>query len=294
MNLNQLYYFRAIAKLEHYRLAAEKLNVSQPSLSSAILNLEEELGTTLFEKSGRNIKLTENGKIFLKYVESSIEILEEGVNKIKKINKGVIKIAYIFPLSTTYIPKLVREYLEINQAFDINFTLKQDLTVDIISKIKKSEYDIGFCSKLENEPTLNFIPLIEQKLVLIVPQNHRLANRKSISIKEIDNCELVSYFKESGLGQFLTALFNHHKISPKIKFEAENEQGIIGLVSQNFGISLVGKTSLLDNTDLIQIDIEDLELKRYIYLVYLKNKTLQPHIKEFLEYVKKKKDFKIF
>lgn len=59
MNLNQLYYFRAIAKLEHYRLAAEKLNVSQPSLSSAILNLEEELGTTLFEKSGRNIKLTE-------------------------------------------------------------------------------------------------------------------------------------------------------------------------------------------------------------------------------------------
>lgn len=294
MNLNQLYYFRTIAKLEHYRLAAEKLNVSQPSLSNAMLNLEEELSTPLFEKVGRNIKLTENGKIFLKYVESSIEILEEGINKVKKISKGTIKIAYVFPLSTTYIPKLVKEYLENNQTFDINFILKQDLTIDIISKIKNLEYDLGFCSKLENEPLLNFIPLIEQKIVLIVPQNHELANRKTISIKEITKYELVSYFKESGLGQFLSTLFEHHKISPKIKFEAENEQGIIGLVSQNFGISLVGKTSLLDNTDLVQIEIDDLELKRYIYLVYLKNKPLKPHIKQFLDYIKKKENFRIF
>lgn len=286
MNLNQLYYFKTIAKLEHYRLAAEKLNVSQPSLSSAIAKLEEELATTLFEKVGRNIKLTPTGEMFLKYVENSLDLLEEGVNKINKLNKTTIKIAYVFPLSTSYIPRLVKNYLELNKNYEITFTLKQDLTADIISKLKSSEYDIGFCSKIENEPSLNFIPLIEQEIILIVPPNHELANRKSISILELDNCEIISYFRESGLGQFLHKAFAYHKITPKIKFEAENEQGIIGLVSQNFGIALIGKTSLIDNFNLVKIKVTDIAFKRYIYLVYLKNKPLKPHINQFLEYVK--------
>lgn len=285
MNLNQLYYFRTIAKLEHFRLAAEKLNVSQPSLSSAIAKLEEELSTSLFEKVGRNVKLTPSGEIFLTYVENSIELLEEGINKVRQINKGVIKLAYVFPLSTTYIPKLVKHYLENSKNSEISFTLKQDLTSDIISKLKTSEYDIGFCSKLEDEPLIKFIPIIEQEIVLITPPTHELASKKTIDIKELDSYELISYFKHSGLGQFLEKIFNYHGIKPKIKIEAENEQGIIGLVSQNFGIALVGKTSLLKKSNVVQIKVTNLPFKRYIYLAYLKNKSLKPHIKHFLEYI---------
>ena len=67
MNLNQLYYFKTIAKLQNIRIASEKLNVSQPSLSVSMTNLEDELGIKLFEKQGRNVKLTKYGKIFLVY-----------------------------------------------------------------------------------------------------------------------------------------------------------------------------------------------------------------------------------
>lgn len=285
MNLNQLYYFKTIAKLEHYNLAAQKLNVSQPSLSAAIANLEKELSISLFKKVGRNIKLTEHGEMFLNYVENSLDVLEEGINKLKKLNSSMIKLAYVFPLSTSYIPKLVKEYLENPQNKDVNFTLKQDLTFDIIKKIKADEYDIGFCSKVGNEPTLNFIPLIEQKIVLIVPKNHKLATKTEIEIKELQNYDLISYFKESGMGRFLSKAFEHHNIKPTISFEAENEQGIIGLVSQNFGIAVIAKTSLIENKNLVQISIKDLDLKRYIYLVYLKEKALRPHIKDFLKYV---------
>ena len=86
MNLNQLYYFKTIAELEHFRLAAEKLNVAQPSLSTSMTNLEAELSVTLFEKDGRNVRLTTAGKIFLEYVNRSLNELETGIDKMKELN----------------------------------------------------------------------------------------------------------------------------------------------------------------------------------------------------------------
>ena len=75
MNLNQLYYFQKVAQLQHYHQAAKELNISQPSLSRSIANLEEELGVSLFQKNGRNIELTKYGSIFLEHVNKLLEHL---------------------------------------------------------------------------------------------------------------------------------------------------------------------------------------------------------------------------
>ncbi len=285
MNLNQLYYFKTVARLEHFRLAAEKLNISQPSLSAAMANLEEELSVVLFEKDGRNIKLTNSGKIFLKYVENSLAVLEEGIEKVTNIKKSSIAIAYVFPLSTEYIPKLIKNF--INTGKEVEFSLKQELTSEIMNGIKNLKYDLGFCSKVESEKDIVFEPVIEQEIVLIVHKNHLLAKKKEVNLKNIEGYDFITYIKDSGLGQFLNHIFKNNKINPKIKFECENEQEIAGLVSQDFGIAVVGKTPLLEHTDLMQIKIKDLKEKRYIYLAYLKNKPLKPHIRKFIEYVKK-------
>ena len=82
MNLYHLRYFVTLAHLEHYTKAAENLSITQPSLSHAISLLENELGVALFEKEGRNIVLTKYGKIFLKDVEKSLEILDSSVKSL--------------------------------------------------------------------------------------------------------------------------------------------------------------------------------------------------------------------
>lgn len=84
MNLQWLYYFNTIAELEHYTRAAERLHVSQSNLSHAIKELEEELGAELFERKGRNIKLTKYGEIFQPYVQKTISSLEEGISTLKE------------------------------------------------------------------------------------------------------------------------------------------------------------------------------------------------------------------
>lgn len=101
MNLNQLQYFKILAQEEHYTRAAQMLSITQPSLSHAIAQLEEELGTRLFEKKGRNIVLTRYGKLFLPYVEESLKVLEEGVQRTRELNgskEGIIHLAYIYTM----------------------------------------------------------------------------------------------------------------------------------------------------------------------------------------------------
>ena len=86
MNLKQLYYFKMLAKTEHMTQAAEQLSITQPSLSHSMTELEKELGTFLFEKNGRNIRLTKYGHFFLSYVERSLNELEHGEKALIEIN----------------------------------------------------------------------------------------------------------------------------------------------------------------------------------------------------------------
>lgn len=289
MNLNQLYYFKTIAKLQHFRLAAQELNVSQPSLSHAMSALEEELGTCLFEKQGRNIALTKYGKVFLSYVEDSLNTLESGTEKIKKLTSdktGKIDIAYVSPLAPTFIPRLVRNFLNIKENEKIDFTFKQDMTVEIIEGLKSSKYDVAFCSKIDSETDIEFEPILNQELVVIAHHSHPLAAFDSINLQDICPYPLVVYKKDSGLGRLTLKMFKEHGLKTNIIFEGDDEYAISGLVCENFGISVVGKTPHLDHINVKQIKIKNLEYNRYIYLCYVKNRYQSDAIKKFITYVK--------
>ena len=99
MTLNQLGYFYQAAVLQHFNQAAEKINISEPSLSRSITALENELGVTLFEKRGRNVTLTKAGEIFLEHVTQILDDVTRASNKMQQIatNGGHIDIAYVSP-----------------------------------------------------------------------------------------------------------------------------------------------------------------------------------------------------
>lgn len=296
MNLNQLYYFRTIAKLQHFRLAAQELNISQPSLSYSMATLEEELETKLFEKHGRNVYLTKYGKIFLTYVEKSLDTLELGKEKIQKLTSskaGTIDISYVSPLAPSYIPKLVRHFLDMDDNSGIKFTFKEGLTSEIIQGIKSSKYDLGFCSKVDDE-TLIFEPIIKQELIIIAHPDHPLSKYTSINLKDIEPYPLIIYTKDSGLGRLTQKMFQDTNINANIICEGDDEHAISGLVAENFGISLVAKTPELDYVNVKQISIDNLKHNRYIYLAYKKNSYQSPAITKFIEYIRDSNLGKLF
>ena len=96
MNLQQLYYFKTVAELEHYTRAAEMLRVNQSSLSHAMQSLEQELNVRLFSRSGRNVVLSQYGKMFLPHVLQALDTLENGVTELRSAvdpETGIVSIA---------------------------------------------------------------------------------------------------------------------------------------------------------------------------------------------------------
>ena len=288
MNLNQLYYFRTVAKFQHFRKAANELNISQPSLSLAISNLEKELGTYLFERQGRNVTLTKYGKLYLEYVEEALSILEIGEKKLKQVtsdSEGHIDIAYISPLASYFIPKKVRAFLEYDNNKSIKFTFRQGITSELIDGLKNSKYDIVFCSYVEDEDDIVFDLLFKDKLLLIVPIEHPLSKLDFIDLKDIVKYPLVSYEKNTALGKVTMDIFKKAGINPNIICQSEDENGIYGLVSEGFGIAIVADIMNPNNFKIKQIKINDLNCNRSIYMAYKKNTYQVPAVKKFIKYI---------
>ncbi|SHK73981.1 LysR family transcriptional regulator [Hespellia stercorisuis] len=289
MNLNQLYYFQSIARLQHFTQAAEELHISQPSLSYAMSSLENELGTRLFEKKGRNVVLTKYGKIFLEHVTLSLSELETGIHKLQKYTsseQGQIDIGYVYPLAPRYIPKMVRSFLDIPRNQDVNFTFYQGITSTLIDGLKAEKYDVIFASQVSDEPAIEFVPLLRHSLSVIVPRDHPLAERTSVSIQEIQPYPLVVYNEETGLGQLTLKLFEISDMTPNIISRAENEQALYGLVSEGFGISIAAVIPEISLYEIKAIPVDEPYCNRHIHMAYLKDHFQPPALERFIQYGK--------
>ena len=237
MNLYHLRYFVTLAHLEHYTKAADVLAITQPSLSHAISSLEEELGVKLFEKNGRNVSLTKYGKSFLEDVEQTLNRLDSSVNGLQLAGKGEgqIDVAFLRTLGVDFMPKIIRSFLNANKGKQIHFNLFCDkvLTGDILTGLKEKKYDIGFCSKFDDEPLIEFIPVAKQDLVVIVPPEHPLAEKSEIHLEETLPYKQIIFKKRSGLRQIIDQLFKSC-IAPDIPILHSLNLKILPLVSPSW------------------------------------------------------------
>ena len=113
MNLSQLYYFRKLSELQHYTKAAKELYITQPALSDAIRSLEKELGVPLFQKEGRNVKLTRYGREFSAYVHDALRELDKGIEIMREYTgrlSGNLSVGWLYTITGDYLPALIRAY----------------------------------------------------------------------------------------------------------------------------------------------------------------------------------------
>lgn len=138
MNYNHLRYFSVLAHTQHYTKAAEILGISQPSLSSAIHNIETELGIFLFEKQGRNVQLTKYGKRYLEYVDRSLEFLDDGrkdLNSMVSLENGRVQIGFIASVSATMVAPVMAEFLRFYP--DVRFCCQEGTSFQLISELEE-------------------------------------------------------------------------------------------------------------------------------------------------------------
>ena len=287
MNLNHLSYFRVLAKLEHYTQAAEELSITQPSLSHAMSALEKDLGTYLFEKQGRNIKLTKYGKIYYEYVDKALSELERGEKKLKEltnVSTGTIELGYIYTLGPNFVPKLIKNFTNADENKNIKFLFGQGTTQSLIKDLKEEKYDMVFCSLVDDEPDIEFIPIANEELVVIVSNEHPLAKNEFIDLSEVGNYPFIGFSEKSGIRSIIEELFKKVDIVPNTICEVEEDNAVAGLVEINYGIAVVPKISSLKYYNVKVLPIINPKHERFIYLATLKNRYLTPSVNLFKKY----------
>lgn len=289
MNLQHLRYFITLANLEHYTKAARQLHITQPTLSHAISIIESELGVILFDKKGRNISLTENGKAFAKNIQEALNLIDDSVATLQAqtIKSFNINIALLRVLSHRVIPNLTRQFLTDNPNSPANFIFYNDsgMTEDLLRGLIDGRYDLAFCSKIGLNPQITYIPIAVQDMVIVVPKNHQLAQKEHVSIADTLAYPQIWFSKKSGVRPVVEKLYQDQMDKVKIQFEVEEDETIASLVAQNFGIAILPKLDFLKTLDVEIIELDELKKSRYYYMAYLKNISQPPAIKAFINYV---------
>lgn len=290
MNFNHLDYFITLAKVQHYTKAANLLYISQPSLTYAISSLEKELGLDLFQKEGRNVVLTEAGRIFLREIQPGMASLNSGLHKMEALRRGsgYIHIASVRTLTQSFVPQLAYGFKKEHPKKEIHYEFSNStgMSSDIINGIKNNLYDVGFCSFVENEDQIRFDPVYEQEMVIILPEDHPLAKHDTLPIEAIAEEDFVTFDPVSGLYLVIQQMFAAAGVDkPKIKYAVGEDETVAGLVAAKFGVAIVPNMTILSYMPVKIVHIKDNTVRRLFYLASLKNDTRLPIVDQFIDYV---------
>lgn len=287
MNLQQLEYFVLLAKREHMTNTAKELNTSQPNLSYAMNELEKELGVPLFKKTGRNIQLTRYGSVFFENIQPVLTALDQAEQMIQDMinpNTGIIHFGFIYTMGSNITPRLIQDFRAVDENKDVQFQVKQGSSSKLVDRLAKDDLDIILTSYMEDTDGIHFEPFYEEPLVLIVPENHPLADLDATYLKEITPYPLVYFEKGSGMRPFLDKLLHDLNVDFKIGIEIEEDHAVLGFVAHQYGIAILPDIPSINSFPVKKINILDKLPTRWIYLAYRKNSYLSPTTRRFLQY----------
>lgn len=287
MNLLQLRYFVELARTRHFTRAAERLCITQPSLSHAITQLEMELGVPLFERSGRNTALTRFGEQFLTCAQQTLSTLDEGVGALQRVarGEGLIRLGLLRTLGVDFVPGLAARFLRECPGRDIRFTFNTGVTQQLLEGLTAKRFDLVFCSQPPAKLQLTAVPVSRQDLVLIVPRTHPLAALHAVDLTETLPYPQVYFSPGSGMRDVVDGLFAQIGGSPQIAYETEEDQVIAGLVAQGFGIAVVPYMEMLLRLDVKILQISHPVWERNFYLVSDDRSYMPPAVRQFRQFV---------
>jgi DNA-binding transcriptional LysR family regulator len=243
IDLRRLRFFLAVAEELHFRRAAARLHISQPPLSAAIRGLEEDLGVVLFKRTTRRVSMTPAGRVLADEaiaLFSRLRQTEELVKRVGRGEEGVLSVGFIGISTVMGLPQIVRRYRE--QFPSIALRLEELPSATVEAEVRAGGLDVGFLRSIDPlVPPLDGRLFVEDPYHVALPEGHRLAARKSVSLSDLDGEPLLFFprsFQPRIHDTWITA-FHTAKVTPNLIQEIRTHQTELTLVAAAMGIALV-------------------------------------------------------
>ena len=284
MNYNYLLYFSVLAQTEHYTTAA-RLGISQPALSSAIHNLENALGgVKLFEKVGRNIRLTDEGRYYQENVDEAIQQLHRASMVLRDSKTQAPVVIRMGVVSGTVDGFLAREIVKYTRANKrIRFHVTESSSENLMDLVRQEKLDMAILDSTDRDRSLHFRKLFEREYFVALPVTHPLADRAYIEPREVVlepqvvfNYNVGKSFKEWTTGA---------PADEAVICTVDTARVALDLVAAGIGITFIPNECVEHHPGVQYVPLKNWHQALYMCILY--DKWLEPPVWDFIENVVK-------
>ncbi|CAM4441854.1 DNA-binding transcriptional LysR family regulator [Paenibacillus endophyticus] len=283
MELLQLKYFLAVARLEHVTEAARSLHVTQSSLSKTIQRLEEDLGVPLFDRIGRNLRLNAFGSRFLRRAERALFELEQGKQEISDLSspeQGTLELAVT---TASTLPHILREFRK--KWPYIQYHVQMLTTQEMVARLHRGEVDFCLSSPPIYGDDIECQIVFIDPILVAVPKGHRLAERSCVSLTELSEEWFVGVKKGYGTRDLVDSICNRLGFTPKYVYEGDEPARLSNLVEAEIGIAFIPSTAKYSMDSIQYLQVDNHELVREIALIWHRSRYISKAADAFREVV---------
>lgn len=247
MNIKKYETFVKVVELGSLTKAAEAVGCTQSAVSHILSDLEEEFGFALLQRSRSGARLTENGARILPAIRGILnysEQLNQTVASIRGLDTGVIRIGTVTSVAVHWLPGILKQFGEEHP--NIDFKLYNGDYGDVNRWLGEGSVDVGFLS-LPTESDCECIPLVEDKLLAVLPKDHPMASLPRFPVAQVQHEYFISLLESSDHDS--RSVLNEAGIRPNVRFSTKDDYAIIAMVEQGLGISIMPELLLQRQTE---------------------------------------------
>lgn len=283
MSLTKFEIFSTVVEIGSLTEASVKLGLTQSAVSHAIASLESEWGFSILSRGRTGIHLTSNGELVLQYIREILKWNEKMVQQIASINGlevGTVRIGTFSSVSIQWLPEIMSYFNECHPSIEIKL-LEGDYD-DIEHWISSGAVDFGFLS-LPTLKSFEVIPLKKDRMLLIVPDKHPLAQLNEVSFEQIK--EGMFILPKKSCDNDVRRILKENNVIPNIKFELADDQAIISMVQNGMGISILPEMVLYRVPNSVRILSLEGNNYRSIGIAATSFKNISPASRKFVKYI---------
>lgn len=290
MDILQLQTLQKLEKEQSFSRTSRELGVSQPTVTTRIKSLEDELGENLVLRTGQKAILTESGKLFLSYVNRALQVYQNGLDNLA-LQEKMISIAATPTINTYILPKMAMELYEKTPGFKWRFLTGS--STQIIQMIEDDIADIGLIRGTIETKHILCYPLFSEDLYLVVPSEHPLASVNcSLAIQDLSKENILIYQPQSDTVRLVKETFLKQGIFPNITMELEHVMTVKQMVLAGMGIAFLPERTVVQeikNKQLVIVPLKGISLNRKVSIVVKKdsNEQVDLVLKMLIELFKK-------
>ncbi len=285
MEIHQLRYFCAIVRAGSFTRAAEQLGIAQPSLSQQIKRLEKDLGTTLFERLGRSVRLTSSGEGLHQMALGILQQVAEAESRIAALNEGYdsLRVGVIPTIMPYFIARKIGDFLRRYPRANPQF--REETTSQLVEALQAGEIDLAVVSLPVPKADIVCSELFREELLLVVPRKHRLSGHSLVNLQDLRNERLLLLKEGHCLRDDVLTACTRAKAELRSVFETNQMESIFELVRSGFGLSVVPEMASSNAAGCTLVRLQTKSYRRIGYIRARRHLVSRP-MREFISWLR--------